>query len=283
MFSWLLLVMSMMMAHPAPHVVLITIDGTRYQEVFQGTDPKLYHNGAPIPPRDLVPNLYGYFVDQGVAIGKLTPMTASGPNFISLPGYLEITRGHPSTDCQRNDCDPVIDRSILQLYPQTAVIASWVGIHRTLPANYSGYADIGTPYYRWDVDTERAVWNYLSNHQPNFLWVSLGDTDKLAHANNYPGYIGALHQADAFIGELIRHSDPNTIFIVTCDHGRNKDFQNHGKTPAAQRVWLMLYGQGIPHRGFVRAEPVSLSNVYSTIYYFRFGVQSPDSILSRIQ
>jgi hypothetical protein len=282
MLTWLLLVMSLLVAHPAPHVVLITIDGTRYQEVFQGTDPKFYR-GAAISARDLVPNLYGYFVDQGIAVGKLTPMTASGPNFISLPGYLEITRGHPSTDCQRNDCRPQIDRSILQLYDNTAVIASWEGIGRTLPANYSGYANIGTPYYRWDVNTEKVVWNYLTYHQPNFLWVSLGDTDELAHNNDYKGYANALHGADAFIGELIRHSDPNTIFIVTCDHGRDATFRNHGKSVAGQRVWLMLYGKGIPHRGFVRADSLSLSNIYPTLYYFRYGVQSPDSILSRIQ
>ena len=279
MLAWLMFVMAMITA--PPHVVLITIDGTRYQEVFQGTDPH-FNKGSAISARDLVPNLYSYFVDQGVVVGKLTPMTASGPNFISLPGYLEITRGHPSTDCQRNDCNPIIDRSILQLYPTSAVFGSWEGIGRTLPAKYHGYSDIGSPYYRWDTYTEQAVRNYLSQHHPDFLWVALGDTDEVAHANDYPKYLDAIHQADAFIGELIR-SSTNTVFIVTVDHGRNANFKDHGKDKHSQRVWLMLYGKGIPARGFVATAPISLSNIYPTIFDLQAGTTSPNSILSRIQ
>ena len=278
MFSWILLLAALLFS--PPHVVLITIDGVRYQEVFQGTDPDFYH-GAALSARELVPNLYHYFVDGGIAVGKLTPMIASGPNFISLPGYLEITRGHPSTDCRSNFCRPHIDRSILQLYNNSAVFSSWSGIARTIPTNYHGYADIGSPY-RWDANTEQIVNTYLSNHQPDFLWVSLGDTDEYGHANNYPAYLQALQGADAFIGQLISRFDNNTIFIVTVDHGRNANFRDHGLDPHSRRVWCMLYGKGIPAMGLVTADKVSLSNIYPTIVYFQSGIPSPNSLLYKI-
>lgn len=276
------MLMMSMLVNPAPHVVLITIDGTRYQEVFNGTDPH-FKKGPAVSARDLVPNLYSYFVDQGIAVGKLSPMVASGPNFISLPGYLEITRGHPSTDCQTNDCMPSIDQSILQLYSNPAIFGSWNSIDRTVPTNYSGHVDVGQPWYRWDPQTEMAARNYLKDHHPDFLWVALGDTDELAHQNDYSGYLIALHEADAFIGELIKTSDPNTIFMVTVDHGRNANFRDHGRNIQGQRVWCMLYGKGIPSRGFVKTSRISLSNIYPTIFSFQLGLQLSDSILAKIQ
>jgi hypothetical protein len=279
MLAWVIFFLAMI-SQP-PHVVLITIDGVRHQEIFNGTDP-IFNKGPAISAPDLVPNLYYYFVGHGVAIGKVTPIVASGPNFISLPGYLEITRGHPSRDCQVNECRPIVNHSILQLFSNPAVFGSWIGIKYTLPLHYQGYSDIGQPYYRDDIDTMSVVDSYLTQHKPDFLWVSLGDTDEYAHRSDYHAYLDALHNADAFIGKLIKNADPNTIFVVTADHGRNANFRDHDSNKQSQRVWLMLYGSGIPTRGFVGAEPLSLSNIYPTILSSQLGFQLSDSILSKL-
>src|SRR5271165_6735253 len=125
MFAYLILLVSLMLAQPSsPKVILITLDGVRWQEVFQGTDPQR-DQGHHLTPQELLPNLYNCFVEQGVAVGQATPIIASGPNFVSLPGYMEITRGHPSTDCQTNSCKPVIDQSIISLFRHPAVFSSW--------------------------------------------------------------------------------------------------------------------------------------------------------------
>lgn len=269
--SMLLFILAML-SNPPPRVILITIDGTRTNEIFYGSDP---HRGPVIPPEKLVPNLYHYFVDRGVVIGKTSDMVASGTNHVSLPGYLEILRGHPSWDCNSNDCNPIIDRSIVQLFEHPAVFSSWIGIAKTLPANYSGYSDIGTPYYRWDADTEVAVRKYICNFQPGFLWVSLGDPDEFAHRSNYNEYLNSIHNADAFIGELVSNDDGNTTFVITTDHGRSKDFTTHGKDIESSKVWLALYGKGIPALGFVREETtVSLSEIYDLIFYLHLGLKS---------
>jgi len=253
------------MLQPAPKTILVTIDGTRYQDVYADN------------ARQQFPNLYNDFVDQGIAVGNLTPIVASGPNHISLPGYLEITRGHPSKDCQTNDCNPKIDRSILSFYPKTAVFSSWSEIHKTLPSGV--YNDTVT---RLDSETEHQVLGFLTAGNPDFLWVSLGDTDEWGHANNYPEYMKAFREADMFIGLLVALY-PNSNFIVTCDHGRNQNFKDHGYGPDSARVWLMMRGPNVPHKGMARAKALSLSNIYQTISDFKSGTQSPDSILSRIQ
>lgn len=265
MFTWVWLVIAMI--QPAPQTILVTIDGSRYQDVYADN------------ARQRFPNLYSSFVDQGIAVGKLTPMVASGPNHVSLPGYLEITRGHPSTDCQTNTCKPTIDRSILSFYEHTAVFSSWSEIHKTLVPGV--YADIGQKY-RPDFETQVAVFAYLHKTTPDFLWVSLGDTDEWGHHNNYPLYLAAFENADLFIGLLVSNY-PKANIIVTCDHGRNRNFRDHGYGSDSERVWLMMRGPTVPHKGFVSAKSLSLSNIYPTISDLQTGSHSPDSILSRLQ
>ena len=264
MFALAALVFNLITRPPPPKTVLITLDGVMWQDIY-ATDGWRS-----------VPHLYDDFLREGIAVGKSTPIIASGPNHISLPGYLEITRGHPSTDCQRNDCDPVIDRSILTAFQHPAVFSSWGTIRKTLPS-YPMYADIGDGY-RWDPDTIRATNIYLDHNTPDFLWVSLGDTDEVAHANERHKYFEALHLADDFIHSLVVRY-PSTTFIITTDHGRNWNFRDHGKEKASERVWLMMRGPYVPHKGLVSAPLLRLSNIYPTIV----DSHSPDSILTKIQ
>lgn len=273
----------MFLAQPKePDVIFVTIDGTRWQEVFNGTDHLRYH-GHQMTSRQLLPNLYNYFVDDGIAVGKLTPIVASGPNHISLPGYLEMTRGHSSIDCQTNSCSPTIDQSVFWFFQHPAVFSSWITIEKTIPSNATTtYHDSGTSWYRLDNATEIATVAYLQDHTPDFLWVSLGDTDEFAHQNDYQRYLDSLQMADVFIGYLVNRY-PHSTIIVTADHGRNDDFKDHGIAKESARVWLMMRGPNVPHSGFVSAAPLSLSNIFPTIVDAEFGGHSPDSILSQLK
>lgn len=280
MLAYALFILTLLIAPPKqPDVILVTIDGTRWQEIFRGTDPWL-DRGHHLTEHQLVPNLYNYFVDQGVAVGKDTPIIASGPNHISLPGYLEITRGHPSTDCQLNTCNPTIDRSVFWFFKSPAVFSSWPNIRKTVPSNANVATGIPDKY-RLDNATELTSILYLDRNAPDFLWVSLGDTDEFAHQNNYTRYIQSLQMADAFIGYLVNRYPDSTI-IVTCDHGRSLNFRDHGQDKASERVWLMMRGPNVPKKGFVSAPPLSLSNILPTITDIELGTHSPNSILSQI-
>src|SRR5262245_26856358 len=49
-------------------VVLLTIDGVRWQEIFEGTDSELWASPK-IPAAELVPNLYRLGTERGAFIG----------------------------------------------------------------------------------------------------------------------------------------------------------------------------------------------------------------------
>src|SRR6266404_2013472 len=93
------------------NVIIVTIDGVRWQEVFGGVDEQLAHSAGMskcevLAGRELTPNLHRHFVDRGVVVGApgYGQMEASGPNFMSLPGYEEIFTGRTSS-CTSNFCD----------------------------------------------------------------------------------------------------------------------------------------------------------------------------------
>jgi hypothetical protein len=222
-------------------VVLITIDGARWQDVFGGSDEG--RSGAPhVPPELLMPRVYGLLADHGVAFGADregcgTVHTASGAN-VSLPGYQEIFTGRPSY-CLDNNCDgvseSVLDEAACADVAGVASIGSWdvldravsgggagvlVAVGRSWPAEVSG-ASIGStsldglvaaglaadPYpghdgYRPDVHTAAIALEYFRAAKPAFLHIGLGDTDELGHRDDYPGYLVALRNADALIGAI---------------------------------------------------------------------------------
>ena len=263
-----------------PKVILITLDGVRWQEIYNGSD-RFRDNGEHLTPQQLVPNLYNSFVSQGMAFGKSSKMIASGPNHISLPGYLEIVRGHPSTDCQTNYCNPIIDRSFFAPFNRSAVFSSWNTIHKTLPNTSIIYTDIGINY-RLDFLTQLSAISYLETHEgTDFLWVSLGDTDEFAHRNSYADYIQSLKNADNFIGYLVSNY-PGSDFVITTDHGRSIDFKDHGSDKGSEMVWLMMKGPDVPYMGMVKAKPISLSNVYPTILYFQSGIHTTEDLFAKV-
>ena len=146
--------------------------------------------------------------------------------------------------------------------------------------NQSFNNNVGHFDYRPDEFTIQTTLNYLNIEKPEFLWVSLGDTDEYAHLGNYEKYISALRKADHFIGEMIQQYDENTVFVITTDHGRSKDWTSHGYDSESSRVWLMMYGKNIPVNHFVKFNQTkSLSNLMPTILKITHGINSEDSLI----
>lgn len=230
-------------------VVVVALDGVRWQEVFEGVDPKLA-KAMRVPRREVVaaeelmPNLHHVIRSRGSALGAPDHgevMLASGPNFVSLPGYVEMLSGRPSA-CQTNDCTRLEQETIAdQLARHTggwagevAVIASWAGLARAAArhperivvsagrtrgatrhylrydASAAELLDAGAraaPYpgygnFRPDRFTAAIALRYLRTHRPAFLFVGLGEPDAYAHRGLYRDYLASLRQADAVIGEL---------------------------------------------------------------------------------
>jgi hypothetical protein len=278
------------------NVVLVTIDGVRWQEIFTGADPTradeagLPH-GEARTARGLTPHLHRLFFDGGTVLGDPQlgeRFLASGPRYVSLPAYVEIMTGAAS-GCAGNDCQPDVPWTIAAEVARrgarggAAVFSSWSTVSRAVPdadrlhlENGRRPGDLDPPYpghgdYRPDRRTAAAAITHLLRNRPRMLWVALGDTDEWAHRNDYRGYIESLRFADAFVGELCAHLmdmgsyGAGTTVLVTTDHGRDANFTDHGG-PDSAAVWLMARGGHLPAKGRRGlAQPRYLRDIAPTI------------------
>jgi hypothetical protein len=300
-------------------IVLVALDGVRWQDVFHGVEHGRaqragMHESELLSAEALMPNLHALAADGTALSGGNAPgIVASGPNFVSVPGYMELFTGRRWTGCTGNGCArvswPTIVDEIAALpgvVPNdVAVIASWEGVARaasrrprelTLSAGRttgatrdrlradsttSALLDAGErsgPYpgigdYRRDEATAAIALSYLAVHRPRFLFLGLGDTDEYGHRNDYRGYLRALVYADLVVGQIARilteleRQGRATTLLVTTDHGRADNFQDHGAAyPESAEVWLVAAGWGIRRQGLVTPRQTRhLADVTSTI------------------
>jgi hypothetical protein len=237
---------------PPKTVVVVVIDGARWQEVFDGTDPALAKihalpRSTQLTGRELMPALHQLIDEGGAALGapeRGAPIVASGPAFVSVPGYIEILSGRPAVDCPNNRCRFAGERTLLDQIAagssrgpaDVAVFASWSGLLRATVSGAPGVlvsagrkagqnldpilddreasqlfergarADgyPGEDDYRPDRYTAELALDHLRRHRPRFLLLSLGDADAYGHANMYRRYLDALRESDRVVGSINR-------------------------------------------------------------------------------
>lgn len=216
--------------------MLVTIDGVRWEDVL--SEPEDTQANAAMP------NLHRLVRERGVALGGpgcAHDMRASGPNFVSFPGYLEMFTGKPTT-CTHNGCPGVDEPTVVDdareaahREADVAVFASWgrygsavardrkaivlsagalaTGIRGAKDdaklrdwlqdgAIHAGYPGYGD--YRPDVHTARIALRYLETKTPRLLVIGLGDADEYAHRGDIAGYRRAIRRADEVLAELDR-------------------------------------------------------------------------------
>ena len=262
-------------AEPTPRteaVVVVVLDGARWQEVLVATDPKFATgDDRDVSAKAIMPNLHK-MIDDGVVVGAPDhgpPMVATGPHFISLPGYNEIFSGRSPVLCADNECPatrlPTIVDEVRASSSDVAVFSSWGPIVRAASQHPSeivhSTGEVGTAAFRADRATADKGLAYFAEHRPTFFFLGLGEPDEYAHRGDYAGYVASLRQADDVLGELrgllaqMGERGKSTSLFVTCDHGRSDDFRDHGGPwPESSRVWLVAAGGAIPSRGFVDSE-----------------------------
>jgi hypothetical protein len=255
-------------------VVLVAIDGVRWQEIFDGTD-RSWWKGEPRTGVELAPHLHALAHDRGAAVGApgYGFIAATGPHFVSLPGYTEMLTGRASLACRDNDCEPVATPTVLDeahaAGARVAAFASWERLERAASSRPGAfYVSCGqsepmdpTPghgAYRPDRATAELALQYLEETRPDVLFLGLGDPDEHAHRGDYAGYLSAIRRADDVLGRLsstlarMGERGARTHVIVTADHGRSADFKDHGGfAPESARVWLVASGPRIAARGWI--------------------------------
>jgi len=249
------------------NLVLVTIDGVRWHEIFEGAsptivadkrfvDPDIRHDViAPafldVPDRAtaLMPFLHQVMARQGVLYGDPRAQQCarvSNAYAVSYPGYSEFLTGRVDPAIANND--PIDNPKVsfleyLNRLPgfrgRVGVAGNWdifphiLNVKRShLPVNV-GFAG----QYPSEVRVEREGFRLLKAHK-RVIYVALGDTDEYAHAGDYAFVLAALERTDEMLRRIWEtvQADPfyrgRTTLLVTTDHGRGDaaadDWREHG-------------------------------------------------------
>ncbi len=266
-----------------PNVVLVTLDGIRWNEIFEGSDPEL--TGA--PSETVMPHLTHDLAHEGLLFGdsKTSSVWVANSVNMSLPGYQSIFAGFP-TRCYTNFCRPTRARTFPEDlaaryhfdHHQMAAFASWSQIARAYarprapvylnagltPAGledpFHAYLDQiqmedipkwnrpGIWTARYDRFTYAHALHHLKTQHPRFLYLSLLDADEEAHDGNYRAYLNTLQTYDRWIREIADTLDSMG------EYGRNTLLivtTDHGRGKGGKR-W-MKHGMRYPesHRIFM--------------------------------
>ena len=224
------------------NVILVTLDGVRWEEVFHGVDQGQSLDTNP----KIFDFLTGTLSKQGVLFGDRsrgeTVRVANHPQN-SLPGYQSIMSGATqpcgSNMCGRIQVETFEERLVQDLNfkpSQVATFASWEKIANAVEhvegttlvnAGIKPFMMGGEPLSaddaklneqqaqdlppwkdaRWDKYTFSHAMNYLKAKRPRFLYIALNDSDEWGHKGEYDKYLAILRQQDAWIKELVTTID----------------------------------------------------------------------------
>jgi len=296
-------------------VILITLDGFRWQEMFTGADSLLINHMEYVHDtlglkekfwRDtpnarraaLMPFVWSHIKKQGQIHGnrhKGSKVDLTNKLWFSYPGYNEILSGVADDErITSNDKVPNPNTTVLELANKdprykgkVAAFGSWDVFPSIINETRSGVSvnagfdvaegeqlsekeqflnelqpTVPSPWgsVRLDAFTHHYALEELKKNHPNLLYISYGETDDFAHDGDYEAYLKSAHTTDDFIKKLWEFTQEDsfykdrTLFIITTDHGRGtqplESWKGHGQgVDGAGSVWLLLFGNGVGHKG----------------------------------
>ncbi len=257
---------------PAARLVLVTIDGYRWQDLFRGADPALVTDAryraryVDVPDRAgaLTPFLLS-FSEHGALIGNRDAGSCAqvaNDYWFSYPGYAELLSGRPNPRVRSNQATANDDVTVLERLSkrpefagQIAVFAEWNVVPAILNVARSGLDVFIPPDEDADHDPQVIAAVRAAMTAPTRLtWIALGDTDNFAHAGDYEGYLRAASEADMLIAEIWRTIEADadmserTTMIVTADHGRGESQDGAWRGHGSGR-WRGMHVPGLHHEG----------------------------------
>ncbi len=140
---------------------------------------------------------------------------------------------------------------------------------------------------RLDGFTHQYAKAYLKKHQPDFIFISYGETDDFAHNGDYESYLRSTKNTDALIADLWNYIENNayyrgkTTFIITTDHGRGTtpidSWRSHGtKIKGSDQTWIITFGNRILAKGELKIENQLYTNQIAPTIRKLFGLDQKE-------
>lgn len=257
---------------PIKHVIYITVDGVRWQDVFNN--------------HRYLQNFWDKYAKDAAIYGEpgsnKTMEVASIP--ISLPSYQSQMSGMV-TPCGNNECGGLAVETFAEALvkkagfkkSEVASISCWEVMDNAFESRLgTAFSNHGTrPMHdpdtyeidpvmkeiniaqaaaypgddtRSDKYTLAQALHYFEKYKPKFLWISFGDADDYAHEGKLKEYHQTLFFYDRAFEKIIKmvktlKLDGETMIIITTDHGRGngKNWTEHDETmPEAKQTWAFV-------------------------------------------
>ncbi|OJW17423.1 alkaline phosphatase family protein [Mucilaginibacter sp. 44-25] len=183
--------------HKTQNIIIVTLDGMRWQEVFRGADSALINSkytddkkavqqkfwapSADERRKKLFPFLWSVVSSKGQIYGnrdKGSKDEVANPYHFSYPGYSEIFTGFPDKRMNTNDAVANPNMNVLEFINRqkgfegkVAVFSSWerfpqiLNVGRSSLQVYSGYADVKAP----GKNTRLEFLNEMQHEVPKYL------------------------------------------------------------------------------------------------------------------
>jgi hypothetical protein len=244
----------------------------------------------------LMPFVWSVIAKNGQIYGNRTlgsDAHVTNTMFFSYPGYNETLCGFADdARISSNDKNPNPNVTVLEWLHRKSAYRGKVaafGAWDTFPAIFNA-ARAGFPinagYDPFEVSpvtdrikllnrlkVETPAWNaepfdsftfftaleYLKQHKPRVLFLSLGETDEWSHEGKYTEYLRSANRVDQYLKELWEtvQSMPQyrgtTTLIFSPDHGRGEapvQWKSHGqKVPDSKYMWMAYLGPDTPSLG----------------------------------
>lgn len=235
----LLSLTAMLPAQPAENLILITLDGLRWQEVFGGIDSVLAQDerfnqgqgerllgryGAETPEASrakLMPFLWSTVAAEGQIWGNRTYGNAvrnANPYWFSYPGYSELLCGYVDTAINTNSYPPNPHTNLLEYLHQqpgfagkVAAFGAWEAFDRILNAERAGFPVVSGNDDCGGADPSPR--EQLLNDMKRDAYMPFGQGEQLDVFTHYAAL------------EYLRDHRPRVLYIA---YGETDEWAHHG-------------------------------------------------------
>ena len=222
------------------NIIIVTIDGIRWQEIFSGadstllfsakinTDPKLSQQAFWNPDvtsrrQMLTPFLTSLAFAKGRLYGNRyvqNKMSVENPYRFSYAGYNEIFTGFPDNSVITNRSRNNNNISVLEFLnndssykDSIAVFTAWKKFpfifnekRSRLTINSFTQHDENSFKHSGETQSDSVVFaaaqEYIFEHKPKVIHIGFGEADEFAHHRLYDRYLNNIHQVDKMIEAL---------------------------------------------------------------------------------
>lgn len=262
------------------HLIVVTVDGVRWQEIFAGADSALIHNHGYISGNPetikaqywadtkmarreaLMPFLWTTFVEEGKLYGNReydNKVYVTNSSRKSIPGYAEIWTGHADPFINANNTPPNSHINVLEFLNhlpgfkgnKVQAIVPTEGFKRVLNVDRSKLLVHNVTNN--DSTVFKHTMDILEHDRPRVVYMAIIQTDHWAHQLQYDTYLTLIHEADSYIASIwdfVQQDDfymDRTTLLITTDHGRGigSEWHTHGADGGVHRAdetWFAIVG-----------------------------------------